>query len=355
MKKRIFFFILSIALATISWAQNLEFSYVVVNNGATTDINVSVQSVSGTENLAAFTMVFYYDNSQSSLASTNPIDVSSLPWGAFDIFATPFQTRNNSSIPTGHNGYIEVNISDLTGAGSDFGPISTPVLSVTFDNVGGGSDFYMASAVEHNLGLIYVSLGPVGGGFPIVVNQGGAFPVEWLDFDATPDRGQVLTKWSTATEINNDYFVVERSQDGEHFEAFAEVPAAGNSSETQTYQTWDASPYMGRSLYRVKQVDLDGSFSYTHQVEVFFGADLSMVIYPNPAEDQAWLDLEWKERGTLHLEILDGQGRVVQTQDRMLEPGMQHIPIDAERLPEGFYTVKAQMPNQTASLRLIVK
>ncbi len=182
-----------------------------------------------------------------------------------------------------------------------------------------------------------------------------AFPVEWLGFDAWPKAGQVQTQWLTATEINNDYFVVERSQDGEAFEPFATVPAVGNSQTVQVYDALDPNPYQGFSYYRVKQVDLDGSHSYTQQVEVFFESEFQMSLYPNPAENQAWLALDWEGRGTVHIEFLDARGRVVQTQDQMLVPGPNQLPLDVSQLTEGSYAIKVQLPNRVLAMRLVVE
>lgn len=75
-------------------------------------------------------------------------------------------------------------------------------------------------------------------------------------------------KWSTATETNNDYFLIERSKDGIEFESIINVDGAGFSTKKLTYSTSDNNPLSGLSFYRLKQVDFDGQFSNSEIVSV---------------------------------------------------------------------------------------
>lgn len=86
-----------------------------------------------------------------------------------------------------------------------------------------------------------------------------ALPIELLDFTATVDRGIVDINWSTASQVNNNYFTIERSQDGYMWENLEEIKGAGNSTSTLTYNTKDPKPYLGTSYYRLSQTDYDGT------------------------------------------------------------------------------------------------
>ncbi|MBK9423627.1 MAG: hypothetical protein IPN54_05800 [Bacteroidetes bacterium] len=84
-------------------------------------------------------------------------------------------------------------------------------------------------------------------------------PVELLYFNAFKYNEQVKVEWVTATEINNDYYIVERSSDGTDFEMVEVVPGAGNSNFLINYFIFDKDPFSGKSYYRLKQVDFDGA------------------------------------------------------------------------------------------------
>lgn len=84
-------------------------------------------------------------------------------------------------------------------------------------------------------------------------------PIVLLNFEAKVEEGSVRLLWQTASEQDNDYFVIEKSVDGISFEEAVRLPGAGNTSTGATYQTMDFKPYLGVSYYRLRQVDIDGT------------------------------------------------------------------------------------------------
>ena len=127
------------------------------------------------------------------------------------------------------------------------------------------------------------------------LNNSSSFPVEWLDFVAIPKGKQVHCQWATASETNTAYFEVERSLDGMSFEGVVRTNAAGNSQQVQEYEAFDKKPLLGASYYRIKQVDIDGSFSYSPQVNVFFSQESRLSVFPNPTKEQSRLNLSLQE------------------------------------------------------------
>lgn len=83
-------------------------------------------------------------------------------------------------------------------------------------------------------------------------------PVELINFEAEKINSGVKLMWSTATEVDNDYFILEKSSNGQHFTEIAKIIGAGNSSFTTKYSYTDNSPLEGISYYRLSQVDFDG-------------------------------------------------------------------------------------------------
>jgi len=113
-------------------------------------------------------------------------------------------------------------------------------------------------------------------------------PIELLSFTAVPNKNKVDLNWVTASEINNDYFNIERSVDGINFETVNTTDGAGNSTSIINYYSVDANPYNGLSYYRLKQTDFNGNTSYSQTVPVEFNSadDFAFDIYPNPAGNE---------------------------------------------------------------------
>lgn len=110
-------------------------------------------------------------------------------------------------------------------------------------------------------------------------------PIELVEFKADLKNNVVELTWVTATEINNDRFVIERSQNGIDFESVLTIVGAGNSNEFKKYNLFDEKPIQGLSYYRLKQIDYDGSFSYSDLQSVDVTMNVDFNIFPNPSED----------------------------------------------------------------------
>ncbi len=164
---------------------------------------------------------------------------------------------------------------------------------------------------------------------------GAALPIELLDFDAQQLGDAVGVSWITASEINNDYFVVERSSNGLLFDEIGTIQGAGNSSETINYGMADRSPLTGISYYRLKQVDFDGAFTYSQIESVSFSSENNTyVIYPNPTTGSVLI------KG-----VAPGSQVVVynplgqQLQPPVMTNGSQYS-IDLSAYPRGIYYIK---------------
>ncbi len=93
-------------------------------------------------------------------------------------------------------------------------------------------------------------------------------PVELLQFDATLVTDKVHIYWSTASELDNNYFTVERTTNGNDFDFIAKVYSQGSSTRVQAYETWDMNPVKGLQYYRLKTTDMQGGNEYSKLVPV---------------------------------------------------------------------------------------
>lgn len=117
-------------------------------------------------------------------------------------------------------------------------------------------------------------------------------PIELISFTAKlTNAQQVVLDWVTATELNNDYMLIERSLDGQKFLEIGKVQGAGTSIEAQEYRFIDEIPKTGFNYYRLKQVDLDGSFQYSQLVTANLSSEKTPVtVYPSIATDIIYIN-----------------------------------------------------------------
>jgi len=167
-------------------------------------------------------------------------------------------------------------------------------------------------------------------------------PVTWLDFTGRKgnNNSSSVLNWRV-NEYNNAYYVVERSADGVNFRSIGQLNATrdGNGRLVQ-YIFNDMKPISGRNFYRIRQVDVDGSFSFSPIVSLEFDrAAGTWSIFPNPARDQVQINARVDAR-QVQVEILDGAGkRVARQQVGAVQRG-QVIQLGTANLARGMYTVR---------------
>lgn len=178
-----------------------------------------------------------------------------------------------------------------------------------------------------------------------------ALPVELLDFSIDQTSSLLNIQWSTATEIDNDYFTIEKSIDGANYVEVATVQGAGNSMNVLNYSTTDIAP-TEVTYYRLKQTDFDGKFTYSKVIVVKPSKiEDQPRIYPNPSSSQiahlnVGSDFESKQ-----IEIMDASGK------RVMEILPTTSIIEVEGLSEGFYFISIYntQTGVTESLKFVQK
>jgi len=156
-------------------------------------------------------------------------------------------------------------------------------------------------------------------------------PVTWVEVSATAAASHNVVEWTTAAEVNNDYFEVERSIDGgSTFVALGTVLSRASGGLTD-YSYLDREPMAGTTYYRIKQVDLDGTWSYSKIVEVRRGEVKAITLYPNPATDLIHIEGGQSSQAVV---IYDATGRRV-VQHTVVGTDITTLNISA--LPNGVY------------------
>ena len=175
---------------------------------------------------------------------------------------------------------------------------------------------------------------------------GGALPIELLSFDAeSTAANNVSVKWSTASQTINDYFTVQRSLSGFHWEDIAQIPGCGNCNTQLDYSYLDRNPYGGISYYRLMQTDYDGNFEIfsPQSVTVSDGRTIGLHIKPNPAIDNIKIDLVWNGSNapTNHdVRIYNANG--VEVYKMFYIGKLNDFGIDIRALKSGYYIVNSK-------------
>ena len=179
---------------------------------------------------------------------------------------------------------------------------------------------------------------------------GNPLPIELVTFNAQFVEDAVRTEWTTASEMNNDRFDVERSSDAISFELAGSVFGAGNSQAVLNYEFVDMHPYSGASYYRLKQIDFDGTFTFSDIVPVNNpnGSLASITIFPNPTQGDAVISIQGTVDGTIELSVINAQGQQVLNYSRTVTVEGLMVPISMEGLPSGIYVVRMQEQGQLA-------
>lgn len=148
----------------------------------------------------------------------------------------------------------------------------------------GVSDCSTASLATLNCNIIKIEIHGPGITSRIVTYavSNSPLPVKLVSFDAESLKEKVRLTWSTSSEINSDNFIVERSADGNSWSAIKTIKAGGNSSVLLNYEASDDNPLKGTAYYRLKQIDIDGSFEYSMTRTAKYTGSAIVDIYPVP-------------------------------------------------------------------------
>jgi Secretion system C-terminal sorting domain len=115
------------------------------------------------------------------------------------------------------------------------------------------------------------------------VNTSSPLPVTLISFTARVQNNEVALNWSTAQEINFDYFTIQRSKDIAVWESIEKISGSASNGNVNYYSGYDPAPYKGISYYRLMQTDLDGKWTYSFVRPVNLGVQVGISVYPNPA------------------------------------------------------------------------
>lgn len=185
-----------------------------------------------------------------------------------------------------------------------------------------------------------------------------ALPVELVDFTVEKgEEGSNLITWVTASEINNDYFVIQRSIDGVEFEDVYLMPGQGTSLSLTNYSYVDSDPPSGAVYYRLKQIDFDEEEDHSEIVQVENVIN-TLTIYPNPVNESQELILvnsnsNGNAQSSFLVQLVDVTGKIIHVQ--MSTEKLVRIPIRRFNVKAGHYIVRLVSGSKVETRKLIIR
>lgn len=236
----------------------------------------------------------------------------------------------------------------------------------SFDNPNDSATTYHAPPISSNgYDIVRVNVTDNCGRVNFIAAQINAhgynpLPVTLLNFSGENIPQGVQLNWSTASEINNDHFTLERSLQNENFNPVAIVDGAGNSNSLLNYSWIDPAPATGTNYYRLVQTDLDGTKKTYGPISIRTGDSpfsLSLVnVYPNPSTGDFYLTYRSEDRCETLLEILNTEGKKVYEEVLHTLRGTNFIEIKNHMiLSQGIYFVRLSQGEIKCDAKRIVK
>ena len=185
-------------------------------------------------------------------------------------------------------------------------------------------------------------------------------PVELTDFNAHCMQNEVVVKWTTASEINNQYFLLEKSTDMQDWEAIATIDGAGNSNEVLHYSYSDKRFESGLSYYRLTQFDFNGEYKeYPSQsVSCDRKENTPFTVYPNPASDVVFIQFadELKPEDIQSIELISMSGVQVSKSMLQFDKMNMRMQIPRNNLAAGVYVLRVNIAGEESEpLKIIFK
>lgn len=218
---------------------------------------------------------------------------------------------------------------------------------------GGGPQIDKINGRRMYLNCIFVPANPLG-----TCSQLFALPIELLSFDAHYNGEDVELYWTTATEINNQYFTIEKTTDGENFSFVAKIEGAGNSNSSINYKTIDEDPWPGVSYYRLSQTDFDGTTWYSDLVPVRIKSKEDIFyVSPNPTTyNNLTVNFNSWENGEVQLVVENIMGQIIHSEKISTQAGdfIRKKLNFGKELSNGIYLITVKSENRSQNQKVIV-
>ena len=169
-------------------------------------------------------------------------------------------------------------------------------------------------------------------------------PIELTSFTGNSNKGFNSITWITASENNNDYFLLERSIDGVNWREITKINGAGNSLSNKHY-LYDDYSFINNTInyYRLKQIDFSGEFEYSNIISIESSETIESYlsdIHPNPTNENIYFNLFTSQSGIANIELIDFMGNSITKEEQQINSGKNDLKTNMSYLKNGIYILK---------------
>lgn len=299
------------------------------------------------------------------VVSTYGTPATNLPWPAApvnvtNLYSTTGLTPDNRDATADRFWYVnfsaptipavDMALSYASGSELPVAPFNNPTnMQAQYWDAGSGSWALPPMGYDSSslVNVVVVSNPPINGVWTLVNNLSPLgpipLPIELLQFNGNYHDNNSLLYWLTASETDNDYFIVERSNDGSHFYTVGKVEGAGNSSIVLNYHLRNYEPIDKVAYFRLKQVDFNGHFTYSKTIALRntkAAVNQHLNLYPQPATTDVFIEQGLFVNGqTFATEIINTQGALVQ-RDLHTSDESGNLLLHISNLAQGMYLLR---------------
>lgn len=205
--------------------------------------------------------------------------------------------------------------------------------------------------------VIYVAIDGYAGSnceYSIQAINSVTLPVKLNFFEGWKNPQFNLLTWVTLSEINNQYFEIERSEEGINFSSLGRVAGALNSNVEKSYSFKDENPFRV-SYYRLKQIDIHGSISYSRIIRIVREYDIITlrIKFQNPSPSMMKLNIEAPSNAKAQIQVVDALGRILIAEQTSFQKGFNQHLLNLSRFSNGNYYLIVSQGNQRKSFPFI--
>lgn len=307
MYKKLFFFLAVFSSFTLIQAQTFSKTYSIKETGGSISFSITPMNVNITDGGNQYNKVIRYNINYNI-----KVTYKNIPYGATlrntqikFINSTRGATEGTSYVPPYTFNFTNQTYSEALSTSTNPYVRGYTIDDLSDKNISNNTQI-LQIANYNSANLKFVLQSPSGSEYDFddynksngdnLTIEPYSLPIKLISFSVSQNHSSNILNWNTATEINNEYFVVEKSRDGTLFDSIATVKGAGNSTVVSNYSYTDNEPYNGTNFYRLKQVDFDGISTTSKVINIssinFFPSN-SINIYPNPGIGNITISGDW--------------------------------------------------------------
>ena len=275
-----------------------------------------------------------------------PFNSGTLDWDTYPNVGVPINSSNVQYVSNdyyyditrsgGVNAYITISFS---GVGIASPPAEADQYLMHYNSsTNRWDEMTTTHPTSTTVRALATSFSPFGPG-----SGGGALPIDLVSFTGKCENHTIELEFVVGSQINNDYYTIERSVDGNEWSDVGIIQGEGNTSTQMTYKWIDDNPMSGVNYYRLTQTDYDGTSEIFAPVALT--CEMTPIddysVYPNPADGLLNIDIELEnyQGEGVSIEVTDINGRAVKNQIVQLKRGFNHLELDLNNIPGGIYMI----------------